>query len=212
MGDQDDVGARTRVLRADALRNRNKVLAAARVVVQQEGTEASLREIARRAEVGLATLYRHFPRREDLLVALLHDLFGRFAARAAQLGSNQAPEEALAQWLREYLEGAAPYRGFSGTMMGTITDPTSALFAACSAMREAVGVLLRRAQDAGRIRADVDALDVFVVLNAVSWIGDQPPIIAERQDRLLALVLDGLMTASIAARTGSPIAGVPPAR
>jgi AcrR family transcriptional regulator len=189
---QDSASTGRKALRADALRNRKSVLAAARVVVMEHGTDASLREIARRANVGLPTLYRHFSTRNDLLVALMHDLFDRFAARAAELDGDPAPEEALARWLREYLEGAAPYRGFSATIMDSIMDPTSALFASCSAMRDAVEVLLRRAQESGRVRTDIDALDVFVILNAASWIGDQPPIIAQRQDRLLSFMLEAL--------------------
>jgi AcrR family transcriptional regulator len=187
----DDV---TRPQRADARRNRERILAVARTIVQEHGTDASLRDVARSSGVGLGTLYRHFPTRQDLLVALLHDLFHRFAARAAELHQSAEPRAAMTIWLREYLHGAAPYRGFASSMMETIFDPQSALFTSCTAMRDAVAELLARGQESGDFRTDIDALDIFVLLNAVSWIGDQNPVIAHRQERLLDLMLDGLST------------------
>jgi len=182
-----------RVLRVDARRNRKRLLQQAHLAVQEVGTEASLRDIARRAGVGLGTLYRHFPTREGLLEALLHEMFARFAARGTELRGTQTPVDALTLWLQEYLDGAAPYRGLSAVLVDSIMDPKSALFASCSAMREAVGALLGDAQASGDVREDVDSVDVFVLLNAVSWTGDQHPVIAGRQQRLFEVVLSGLI-------------------
>ncbi|MER6000182.1 helix-turn-helix domain-containing protein [Nonomuraea angiospora] len=183
-------------LRADARRNRERILAVARVVVEEQGTEASLRDIARRAQVGLGTLYRHFPTREALLEALLRQSFDRLAARAQALGESEAPYEALVAFLEDLIGGAAAYRGLAASMMATINDEESPLHASCAAMRSAAGHLLERAQAAGRIRADVDGTDVFALANALSWITDQAPSLASRRDHLFALVMSGLTARS----------------
>ncbi|WP_327589073.1 TetR/AcrR family transcriptional regulator [Nonomuraea sp. NBC_00507] len=179
-------------LRADARRNRERILAVARVVVEEQGTEASLRDIARRAQVGLGTLYRHFPTREALLEALLRQSFDRLAARAEDLGESATPYEALVEFLGELIGGAGVYRGLAASMMATISDEGSPLHTSCAAMRSAAGRLLERAQTAGRIRADVDGTDVFALANALSWITDQAPSLAPRRDHLFALVMAGL--------------------
>ncbi|MEV0232905.1 TetR family transcriptional regulator [Nonomuraea sp. NPDC050786] len=178
--------------RADARRNRERILAVARGVVQEQGTEASLRDIARRAEVGLGTLYRHFPTREALLEALLRQGFDRLAGRAEALGESGSPYEALVEFLRDLIGGAGAYRGLAGSMMATISDEQSPLHASCMAMRSAAGRLLERAQAEGRIRADIDGTDLFALANALSWITDQAPSLGSRRDHLFGLVMDGL--------------------
>ncbi|MEV1178194.1 helix-turn-helix domain-containing protein [Nonomuraea sp. NPDC049784] len=178
--------------RADARRNRERILAVARTVVQEQGTEASLRDIARRAEVGLGTLYRHFPTREALLEELLRDGFDRLAGRAEALAESGSPYEALVEFLRELMGGAGAVRGLAGSMMATIQDERSPLHASCMAMRSAAGRLLERAQADGRIREDIDGTDLFALANALSWITDQAPSLDSRRDHLFGLVMDGL--------------------
>ncbi|GIH49070.1 transcriptional regulator, TetR family [Microbispora rosea] len=186
--------------RADAQRNYERILEVARTVVEEQGTQASLRDIARRAEVGMGTLYRHFPTREALLEALLRQRFDTLAARAEQLEGAGDSHEALRRWLQEFLRGASAYRGLTASMMTTIGDEGSALHASCSAMREAAGRLVKRAQDDGRIRPDVDGMDVFALISAVGWIAEQGPVVAERRDHLFSLVLDGLAAGPVSGR------------
>ncbi|MDP9867984.1 MULTISPECIES: TetR/AcrR family transcriptional regulator [Streptosporangium] len=183
---------RPRAPRADALRNRARILEVARAVVEEQGAQASLRDIARRAEVGMGTLYRHFATREELLEALLRRRFDHLAGHAAALEADRPPAEALAEWLRAFTSGTAAYRGLATSMMATIDDESSPLHASCGAMRAAGARLLRRAQDAGAVRPDVDGLDLFALVGAVSWIADQTPTIAARRDHLFALIMDGL--------------------
>ncbi|TQS24812.1 TetR/AcrR family transcriptional regulator [Microbispora sp. KK1-11] len=186
--------------RADAQRNYERILEIARTVVEEQGTQASLRDIARRAEVGMGTLYRHFPTREALLEALLRQRFDNLAARAEKLEEADDSHEALRQWLREFLRGASAYRGLTTSMMTTISDEDSPLHASCSAMREAAGRLVERAQDDGHIRPDADGMDVFALISAVGWIAEQGPVVAARREHLFSLVMDGLAAGAVSGR------------
>ncbi|WP_327675611.1 TetR/AcrR family transcriptional regulator [Kitasatospora sp. NBC_00458] len=181
-----------RAPRADARRNRDRVLEVAAEVVSEQGAQASLRDIARRADVGLGTLYRHFPTRDALLEALLRRRFELLAERAEELAAAVAPDRALGDWLREFTRGAGAYQGLSAALLATLQDPESPLHASCLTMRQACGRLLVAAQRDGLIRPDVDAVDLFALANGLAWIADQAPSLAERSDRLFGLVLDGL--------------------
>ncbi|GAA3302096.1 TetR/AcrR family transcriptional regulator [Dactylosporangium vinaceum] len=181
-----------RAPRADAQRNYERILAVARTVIEEQGTQASLRDVARRAGVGLGTLYRHFPSRDALLEALLRRRFDDLAARADVLGGSCPPHEALARWLDEFVAGAGRYRGLPASIMATLRADDSPLHASCLAMRRSVGALLQQAQTAGQVRPDVTAVDVFALANAVGWIAEQDPALTARREHLLALVLDGL--------------------
>jgi AcrR family transcriptional regulator len=177
--------------RADARRNHERLLAAAGDVVAEQGTQASLREVARRAEVGLGTLYRHFPTRDALLEALLRQRFDDLAEAAREL-ADAAPEQALTEWLRRFLAGSTTYRGLATSMMATLGDEGSPLSASCHAMREAAGALLLRAQESGHVRSDVDRLEVFALVSALGWIADEAPVLADRTEHLFSLVMDAL--------------------
>ncbi|MCF2532041.1 TetR/AcrR family transcriptional regulator [Yinghuangia sp. KLBMP8922] len=180
-------------MRADALRNRDRILEVARAVIAEQGAQASLRDIARRAGVGMGTLYRHFPNREALLEALLRRRFDELAALAESLADDPRPAKTvLRTWLAEFGADAGTYRGLSTTLLATLDDPGSPLHASCQAMRTAGAGLLRRAQQAGDIRGDVDGTDLFALVSAVAWIADQSPALAYRRDHLFELVMAGL--------------------
>jgi AcrR family transcriptional regulator len=187
--------------RADAQRNYERILSVARAVVDEQGTQASLRDIARRAGVGLGTLYRHFPTRDAMLEALLRQGFDRLAMRAEELAGNRAPDAALMEWLRDFIRGSTAYRGLPASMMALLANEHSPLHASCQAMRAAATRLLERAQDAGHIRRDVDGTDLFALVNAIGWIAEQAPTLAARRERLFSLVMDGL-----ASQPTSPLA------
>ncbi|MFJ9825175.1 TetR/AcrR family transcriptional regulator [Streptomyces sp. NPDC101160] len=180
-----------RAPRTDAQRNRDRILEVAAEAVAEQGTLASLREIARRAGIGLGTLYRHFPNRDALLEALLHRRFTHLAERADALAATP-PERALAEWLYEFTLDAGAYQGLPATLMATLNDPQSPLHTVCLTMRQAGGRLLEAAQEAGRIRPDVAPIDLFALANALSWIADQAPTLTERREHLFRLVMDGL--------------------
>ncbi|MGD1879039.1 MAG: TetR/AcrR family transcriptional regulator [Kiloniellaceae bacterium] len=180
-------------MRADARKNYDHLLAIAREVVTEQGADASLRDIARRAGVGLGTLYRHFPRREALLDALLRANFDELTAKAAELERSSSPEEALTSWLRDAVAVAHNYRGAIDSMVAAIADPDSALHASCHTMRAAGTRLLARAQAEGKARADLDGTDLFALVGALAWLGDQPSL-EPRAPHLFDVIAGAILT------------------
>ncbi|MEO3750101.1 helix-turn-helix domain-containing protein [Streptomyces sp. B6B3] len=181
-------------LRADARRNRERLLAEARAAFLAHGTEASLEEIAACAGVGIGTLYRHFPTRQALLEALLRERFDALAATGRDLlGGRRPPEAALRVWVLALVEMSTTYRGLTAVLVDTLRDDASDLHASCVAMRDAGAALLTAAQRAGAVRSDLAALDVLTLVSAVAWAHERTPDGArERLDRLLDIVFTGL--------------------
>ncbi|MFI0901123.1 TetR/AcrR family transcriptional regulator [Streptomyces sp. NPDC020983] len=180
-------------MRADARKNREHLLAVARVVVAEQGADASLRDIARRADVSLPTLYRHFPTREALLDVLLRESFDELAGRAVELEASDSPEDALVTWLRDCVAVAREYRGVTELMAAAIEDTGSALHASCVTMRAAGTRLLTRAQAEGAARADLDGRELFALIAALAWLGDQDSF-APLADHLFAVVASAILT------------------
>lgn len=179
-------------MRADARKNRDHLLAVAGAAITEQGADVSLRDIARRADVGLATLLRHFPTREALLDALLRTSFDELAGKADVLESSNAPDEALVSWLRDFVTCARDYRGAIASMMAAIADPQSALHASCVSMRAAGTRLLDRAQTEGLARTDIDGADLFALAGSLAWLGDQPSS-APRADHLFDVVMSAVL-------------------
>jgi AcrR family transcriptional regulator len=179
-----------RRMRADARRNYERLLAEAEVAFRERGTGASLEEIARRAGVSIGTLYGHFPTRQALLEAMLHERLDRLVATAEELLTHPSPGEALARWARATVAHMSPYRGLATSLLGGLKDENSALYRACQQMTAAGERLLDRARTAGLVRAEAGAADMFALINAAAWVREQVP--AEQGDRLLAFMLDGL--------------------
>ncbi|MYR42676.1 TetR/AcrR family transcriptional regulator [Streptomyces sp. SID5910] len=180
-------------MRADAKRNRDHLLAVAGAAVAEQGIDVSMRDIARRAGVGLATLLRHFPTREALLEALLRTSFDELTARAGELEAAHAAEDALVSWVRDCVAWTTEYRGATVLMAAAIEDPASALHASCVTLRAAGARLLARAQAAGGARSDIDGDDLFALIAMLAWTGDQPAL-APRAGRLFDLVADAVLT------------------
>ncbi|MFG3168694.1 TetR/AcrR family transcriptional regulator [Streptomyces sp. NPDC048200] len=194
-------------MRADARKNRDHLLAVAGGVIAEQGVDASMRDIARRADVGLATLLRHYPTREALLEALLHTSFDELTAKAGELETSSSPADALAAWLRDCVAWTTEYRGVTVLMAAAIEDTESALHASCVTLRAAGARLLTRAQEAGAARTDVDGTDLFALVAALAWLGDQPSL-APRADHLFDLVANALLTdARSAGSAGMPSRG-----
>lgn len=190
-------------LRADARRNREGLVAVAREVFAEQGTDASLRDVARRAGVGIGTLYRHFPTRDALLEAVLSRGFEEMRACAERLLDAGAPAQALAQWLRELARRSGAYRGLPASVLTALADKDSDLHGSCAAMHRAAARLLERAQQAGAVRGDVEADDLFAAAAAMGWVAEQAG--PGRADRVLALIDAGLPPA--AATKGLPQGG-----
>ncbi|WP_374991179.1 TetR/AcrR family transcriptional regulator [Streptomyces sp. LHD-70] len=186
------VPAAVRPMRADARRNYDRLLAEGRAAFAEHGTDASLEDIARRAGVGIGTLYRHFPNRHALLSAVFEDAVRALLTRSRELLDDPQPCAALVEWLRALVTHAGEYRGLSRALMSVSQDDSSAL-ARCSApMRGAGGALLVRAQEAGSVRSDITIGDLLQLTNAIALAAEETPGDPELADRLLMLTLRGL--------------------
>jgi AcrR family transcriptional regulator len=180
-------------MRSDARRNYDQLIAAARAVFAEQGTDASLREVARHAGVGIGTLYRHFPTREALLEALLGQGFDALCADAAALLEASDPGEALATWLRRVGIASTRYEGLPASVMQALNDPGSRLYASCKGLRTAASDLLARAQRAGQVRPDLTAGELLAIANATAWAARQASGSTQPTDRYLTLVMEGLL-------------------
>lgn len=180
-------------MRADAMKNYEHILEVANVVVTEHGVDASLRDIARRAGVGLGTLYRHFPTREALLEALLRSSFDEFTTKARELETASSPADALVSWLRDVVTFTGNYQGVVDVMMAAKEDPESALHASCVTMRSAGTRLLTRAQTEGLARTDMDGDDLFSLAAALAWLSNQPSS-APRAEHLFRIIASAILT------------------
>jgi AcrR family transcriptional regulator len=181
-------------MRADAQKNRAHVLEVAGTVFAQQGLGVSMRDIARRAEVGLATLLRHFPTRDALLEALFRTALDGLTRRAAELEASNGPDDALISWLREAVRFLRSYGEVGDMMAAALEDSTSALHASCEELRQAGARLLVRAQSEGNARTDMKPNDILALVGAVGWVGDQPAF-AARTDYLFDLISDAIIHA-----------------
>ena len=151
-------------MRADAKKNYDHLLNVARTVFMEQGSDASLRDIARRAEVGLGTLYRHFPTREALLEALLRSSFEALAERADELQAADDSAAALMEWLQEIIAFTHEHRGVIAPMVSAIEDHESALHASCVSLRAAGAKPSRSATATKTCMASIRSIALFHIL------------------------------------------------
>jgi AcrR family transcriptional regulator len=177
-------------MRADARRNYERLLAEADIAFREHGTDASLEEIARRAGVATGTLYGHFPTRQALIEALLRERQDVLLATAEELLGHASPERALVAWARATTVHTAAYRGLAASLMSCFDDESSPLYGACQAMNEAGQRLLERARQAGAVRPEATASDMFALISAAAWVREE--VSEEQGDKLLAFMIDGL--------------------
>jgi AcrR family transcriptional regulator len=178
----------TRPKRADARRNYEKVLAAAREAFAEGGESTALEEIARRAGVGIGTLYRHFPNRQALLEALYVEEVEEVCRSAAELDTAD-PWDALSSWFDSLIGYLATKRALAAELLNYM-DHDAPLFKLCRQSLFTAGEpLLKRAQEAGVVRPDVEIGDV---IQLVAGIGKIPTSDPEQVGHLLRIALDGL--------------------
>lgn len=180
-------------MRADAKKNRSQILNVARDIVLEHGADASMRDIARQAGVGLATLLRHFPTREALFEALLCTHLDALTQKAGELEKAASADAALLTWFRELVAFAQSYRGVVAMMAAAHTNPDSALYASCAAVHAAGARLLLRAQVEGTARTDMNGDDLFALITALGWAVDQPSF-APRADHLIRIIAGAILT------------------
>jgi AcrR family transcriptional regulator len=178
----------SRPKRADARRNYEKVLAAAREAFAEGGESTALEEIARRAGVGIGTLYRHFPNRQALLEAIYVDEVEEVCRSAAELDGAD-PWEALNSWFERFIAYIGTKRALAAELLNYL-DHDAPLFQVCRAsLFEAGEPLLRRAQEAGVVRPDVTIAEVIQMVIGISKIPAGNP---GQMEHILRIALDGL--------------------
>ncbi len=192
-------------MRADARRNYDRLLAAAGATVAEQGAEASMEEIARRAGLGSTTLHRHFPTREALLEAVFHDRIDALCARAHDLLTHPDPEAALITWLRAFVTHAATQRGLAGALVTSASSEPPQSGGDCRTMiRAAGGELLARAQRAGSTRPDIAIADLLKLVNAIALITERESDGAGQADQLLGIVVNGITSIPVPTDSGPP--------
>ncbi|CDO05617.1 TetR/AcrR family transcriptional regulator [Mycolicibacterium cosmeticum] len=192
----------SRPLRADAARNRRLLLDAARAAFEQQGVTASLDDVARAAGVGPGTLYRHFPTRDHLVLAVIDEGLSSIAALGRSLLDDADPVGALTRWLTAFIEQGSTFRGLAATLVAP-ADSGEESASVCLQSRLSGHALVRRAIDAGLLRDDIDAGDVIDMAGAIAWVGEQPERDAAQRDRLLRILVDGLRRPRQPAQTSS---------
>jgi AcrR family transcriptional regulator len=179
-------------MRADAVRNRERLLAAALEVFTEHGADASLDEIAKRAGVGPGTLYRHFPTRQALQEAAYREGVEDLCAKGYELAATLEPGPALGEWLRLFVGYLGQKRGLSAALLAT-QDKMSELFVSCHKAIYAAGEqLLGAAKQSGAVREDLTLAEILKLINGIGLATEQlPELRTETAERLLSIVLDG---------------------
>ena len=182
--------ASTRPIRADAQRSEDALLRAAKAVFATSGVDAPIRAIADEAGVGLGTLYRHFPRRSDLIAAVFRREIDACADTAPMLAEAHAPFEALASWMQRYAAFVATKRGLAQALHSgdPAFDSLPGYFD--QRLRPALRTLLDGAVMAGVVRTDVDADELLSAVASLCMSGRNAE--AGRAERMVALLVDGM--------------------
>ncbi len=176
-------------MRADARRSRERLLAAATQAFAEKGAEAPLEDIAKRAGVGIGTLYRHFPTRLDLQEAVYRNQVSAVCAQGAELADAPSPGDAFAGWLRALASYLVTKRGLASALIAAKGKDSEVISQCSQIMRDTISRLLQRAQEAGAVRADLTPMDVMMVVHGVVVATERTP---DQADRMLSLMLDGL--------------------
>jgi len=160
--------------RADAQRNRERILEVAKEAFTHFGADASLDDIAKRAGVGPGTLYRHFPTREELLQAVYRSELEKLAAAEQKFAQAMPPMEALRAWLLLFVEGIATKQLIAPAVNTLVGDPKKVFEASYAQVHEAMRGLVKRAIRSGEIRKDLDPIDLLRALVGVSNVAASP--------------------------------------
>ncbi len=177
--------------RADARRNRDRLVEVASDAFAEHGVDTSLEEIARRAGVGIGTLYRHFPSRDALLEAVFRRNVDQLADGATQLLETMPPADALAAWMQRFVAYVATKKGLAAHLKTVVSADSDVFAYSHLRMHETIRHLVESAVAAGEIRGDIDAADLLRALSGVCLMADNPGW-QEQACRVSGLLMDGL--------------------
>ncbi|MFC9427140.1 TetR/AcrR family transcriptional regulator [Streptomyces sp. NPDC056987] len=184
-----------RPLRADAQRNRDKILAAAVRVFSEEGLDAHFERIAKEAGVGSGTLYRNFPTREALIEAAYRNEVARLCDAVPDLLAALPPGEALRAWTRRFIDYATAKFGMADALRAVVDSGSNPYAGSRDMIQDALSSLMEAGTAAGEIRSDIRPTDMFAALAGIALTSAQPEQ-REQAERLLDLTLDGLRPAA----------------
>ncbi|MFF4387971.1 TetR/AcrR family transcriptional regulator [Streptomyces sp. NPDC001552] len=190
-----------RPLRADAQRNRDKILAAAVRVFTEQGLEAHFERIAKEAGVGTGTLYRNFPTREALIEAAYRNEVARLCDSVPTLLETLPPYEALRAWTRRFIDYATAKMGMADAMRAVLAAGTNPYADSRRMIQDALTSLMEACAAAGAIRSDISSTDMFAALAGIALTSAGPEQRAQAE-RLLDLNLDGLRLPLVQGRAG----------
>ncbi|MFG1603457.1 TetR/AcrR family transcriptional regulator [Actinoplanes sp. NPDC049265] len=180
-------------MRADAQRNRERLIEAAQAVFSEQGAGASLDEVAKRAGVGPGTLYRHFPTREAVQEAVYRDAVERLCAAGGALRDDTDARRALVEWMRLLLDHMIARRGLAEALVSALGKEGEVFVDSHRALHEVGGDLVDRARRAGVARPDIDQRDLLWMIHGIAQAGVGPDG-AARAQRLLDIMVAGTLS------------------
>jgi AcrR family transcriptional regulator len=183
--------AAERPLRADARRNRDRLLTVAAELFSEQGVEASLEEVAQRAGVGIGTLYRHFPSRDALIEAVYRRQVETLCDAAEELLQHLPADDALAAWMQRFVRHVATKRGLATALKAMVGKDYELFAYSHERVRGAADLLLGAAAKAGTIRQDVTPQDLIRAMSGICLATDTSPL-DDQAARLVGLLMDGL--------------------
>ena len=199
----DITSATKRPLRADAQRNYDAIVQAALEVFVEQGTQGSLDEIATRAGVANATLYRRFPTREDLLVAALRHRLAELDEIAGRLSASADPGAALEEWFFHVATHLRTWQGLPDSIARALSDDSAPLTHACQPLLVWTERLLDRSTQTSFTRTDLDPVDIFTLVASLAWAADTRGDSEDDLRRMIRLLLEGLCV-KVPSSHGSP--------
>jgi AcrR family transcriptional regulator len=194
-----DTEAGVRPLRADAQRNYDKLVAAAREVFAERGAEGSLDEIAKRAGVGPGTLYRHFPTRDDLIDALMRDWSARVLADSeAAVEADLPARETLERWFTDLIKHLTLHRGAAAKLSAAFDDPSSPIYRKCQMLADANEHVVSHLTETHALRDGVESRQVMRLVSGIATVADASGFSTEETAPMLGIVIDGILRDSAA--------------
>lgn len=188
-----------RPMRADARRNYDKLISAAREVFAESGATGSLDEIAKRAGVGAGTLYRHFPTRDDLIDALMRDWTARVVADSEEAVAAGLPaRETLTKWFEDFIGHITLHRGAATKINAAMDDPSSPIYHKCQVLGSANERVLDYVATSGDLRDGVDSRHVIRLVSSIASFADDAQIKSPEIVPMLSIVVDGILRDSAA--------------
>jgi AcrR family transcriptional regulator len=180
-----------RAQRCDAVRNHDCLLEAASDAFAERGVDASLEDVAKRAGVGIGTLYRHFPTRDALVEGVYRRNVELLCASADELRATLPPDEALAQWMQRFVAYVASKKGLATYLKSVVSADSDLFVSTHDKVRATISSLVDDAAAAGAIRSGVEGMDLLRALSGVCLMSDQPGG-PEQGAKVASLLMDGL--------------------